>query len=86
MKEGAIPTLNLPLKSCPNKVTIERSRSAIEKRESRIIEEPPQIEIPVYNDFSSFEKKVKNLKLNGWEVSFINYVKYLEMGPMFSSI
>ena len=73
LKEGSIPALNLPQKSCSSSSTItKRISSSIEKREIyHAIQLPVEEDIVLkYKNFADITKKVKTLKLNGWGVKF----------------
>ena len=83
MKDGVLPTLNLPVKSHCSK-PVPRSSSAISKREQCVMEQ--QIEIdstpkPCYTNYAEFVQRTSKLKLNGWNLYDNNNffeAKYLE--------
>ena len=71
MKEGALPTLNLPRLSA--NATNNRSTSAIKKREeySFLQAQLPQPQPSnVYKSFDEFKLRIKSLALNKlWEIN-----------------
>ena len=72
LKEGALPTLNLPQKSVPVLTSPPRSSSSITKREEFCILKETSAPPPchVYKDFSEFKLRVLNLKLGDcWNIS-----------------
>ena len=73
LKEGEIPKLNLPKKSCAATSTTSRSTSSIQKRDelSMLLELSPPTTFPdVYKDFKDFQSRVVKLSLgSSWEVN-----------------
>ena len=72
LKEGALPTLNLPVKSIVNKQSSinERSTSSISKRENFLVSSTLSIAAPhkCYKDFNDFVTRINNLKLPKWSI------------------
>ena len=73
LKEGALPTLNLPRPSANASATSNWSKRAIEKREEYELlqEQMPQLPRPsAYTSFEEFKQHIKNLALNKlWNIS-----------------
>ena len=70
MKEGALPTINLPEKSWPRKETV-RSTAAIEKKElvTALATTTSLESSNCFKDFSEFIKRAKLLKLSKWKLT-----------------
>ena len=73
LKEGALPTLNLPRPSTNANATNNQSKRAIEKREEYALsqEQMPQLPPPkAYISFEEFKQRIKNLALNKlWNIT-----------------
>ena len=78
LKEGALPTLNLPQKSFKTSSTTcstltSRSSAAIEKREHSLFSlelTPPSSPISVYKNVVDFKQRIVNLSLgDNWKIS-----------------
>ena len=74
LREGVLPTLNLPQKSCTTSSTsiTQRSTSSILKRELSLTDhQPMDIDIgkACYNSFGEFSKRIGKLKLlPSWKI------------------
>ena len=86
LREGALPTLNLPVKSCSSTTTSTTSQrssslSTITKRE--MFQQQHEIEIDnllpnCYNGYEDFSQRVQKLKLaQGWII--VDYQNYIEI-------
>ena len=66
MKLGALPTVNLPQRSC------ESTLRSPERRHINIVQERSSDHKPViiYKHFVDFVKKVQKMKLHEWEIKF----------------
>ena len=73
LKEGALPTLNLPRPSANANATNNRSKRAIEKPEEYALsqEQMPQLPPPkAYISFEEFKQRIKNLALTKfWNIA-----------------
>jgi len=71
MREGAIPTLNLPQKSLAilPSITLPRPTAAIEKRALAGTSATSLIPSKYFKDFNDFIKRTKDLKLKGWSLT-----------------
>ena len=66
MKDGALPKLNLPVKSVPQKKLLERSTLAIRKREESFSPPPDRF---CYKDFKDFVRRTNQIRFkDGWSV------------------
>ena len=73
MKEGVLPTKNLPVKSIlKDQQQTERPTNAIEKRETHFQQQTLQEQLepssPIYKNFDNFLARSKQLKLNLWSI------------------
>ena len=73
MKEGALPSRNLPTKSIPRSVIKERSTSALDKVEKQrvlISAKSPPPAAPAYKNFADFNNRITKLKLDpSWSIN-----------------
>ena len=73
MKEGTLPTLNLPHASADTNATNNRSKRAIEKREEHALLQEQMPWLPPTNAYISLEElkqSIKNLALNKlWNIA-----------------
>ena len=73
LKEGALPTLNLPKKSVAVLTSPPRSTSSIQKREECSVSPNSNSMSSVYKDFSDFVQRIVNLKLSDtWDINIQN--------------
>ena len=80
LKEGAIPTLNLPQKSIPKRPEFIRSTSAVEKREGILSSSLPETPRNCYNGYDEFKKRILLLSLSpGWNISITEIVEIIKM-------
>ena len=70
LKEGAIPTLNLPQQSHASRSTIQvRPTVSIKKREECQNNTPPLVSVPIYKSYFEFASRVMKLSLGcNWKI------------------
>ena len=72
---GSLPTLNLPIKSCPSTVPAERSTTSIQKRSiaTATCTATTPVQIDCYKSFEDFLNRIQKLKLPpSWEICINN--------------
>ena len=73
LKEGALPTLNLPRPSANANATNNRSKRAIEKREEYALSQEQMLQLlppKAYISFEEFKQRIRNLALNKfWNIA-----------------
>ena len=88
MKEGVLPTLNLPVKSIPKTEHKQRPTTSLEKRqlfhEQHSTEQSDSPQPSVYKDFNDFAQRVQKLKLKScWTILFHN--EFIEINCKFDN-
>ena len=70
LKDGAIPTLNLPQQSHASRSTIQvRPTVSIKKREECQNNTPPLVSVPIYKSYFEFASRVMKLSLGcNWKI------------------
>ncbi len=72
LKEGVVPSLNLPQKSIQKKDSVNRPTSQIEKREAAKLATLETPLSPCYKDFTEFIKRSKCLKLTDFFITEVD--------------